>query len=451
MVPEGDPLSTLLITVILIAVNAFFAMSEIAVISFNDVKLEKLAEEGDKRAKILVKLTGSGQFLSTIQVGVTLASFFSSAVAADTFVEYVVYWLRDLPIRTDILRACSLVVVTVTLSFISLIFGELVPKRIAMNNPEGMSFFAAYPLKITSVVFKPFVKLLSACTNGVLKLIGIDPHDQNKDVTEEEIRMMLDAGEEDGTIEEEDSEMINNIFELDDTEVSDVMTHRTEVIYLTQDSTVDDVIRLSEEYGHSRFPVCENTVDKVIGMIHVKDIIPVIARNDFDGTKFKVTDYMRKVLYLAESMPVKSALEKMRAKKVQLSVVVDEFGGTAGIVTMEDILESIVGDIEDEYDEEEEDINKVSDGFFKLDGQAYLDDVEDELDIEFHDADDDYDTIGGYLVDKLGELPEEGTTPVVRAYGYEFKVTKISEHRIDEIEARKLPESETDNTEKSEK
>ncbi len=204
--PEGDPLSSLLLTVLLIAVNAFFAMSEIAVITFNDIKLRHLAEEGDKRAKILVNLTEEeSKFLSTIQVGVTLAGFFSSAVAADNFTEYVVYWLRDSGIPASTLRSGSLILITLLLSFITLIFGELVPKRIAMNNPEKMSFFAAYPLRIFSFIAAPFVKLLSVTTNLVLRIIGIDPNAQNADVTEEEIRMMLDAGEEEGTIEEDES------------------------------------------------------------------------------------------------------------------------------------------------------------------------------------------------------------------------------------------------------
>ncbi len=231
--PEGDPLGNLLLTFILICVNAFFAMSEIAVITFNDVKLRKLADDGDRRAKILCDLTSEeSRFLSTIQVGVTLAGFFSSAVAADNFTEYVVYWLRDLPLPESTIRGVSLTLITLLLSFITLVFGELVPKRIAMNNPEKMSFFAAWPLKITSILTAPFVSLLSVSTNGVLRLLGIDPEVQNTEVTSEEIRMMLDAGEEEGTIEENESEMIHNIFDLDETQVSELMTHRTELVFL---------------------------------------------------------------------------------------------------------------------------------------------------------------------------------------------------------------------------
>ena len=437
--PEGDPLSTLLLTLILILVNAFFAMSEIAVITFNDVKLRRLAEEGDKRAKILCNLTEEeSRFLSTIQVGVTLAGFFSSAVAADNLTEYIVYWMRNVNLPTSVVRSLSLFIITLLLSFVTLIFGELVPKRIAMNNPERMSFFAAYPLRFVSVAFAPIVKLLTVSTNAVLRLLRIDPDAQNPDVTEEGIRLMLDAGEEEGTIDEDESEMIHNIFDLGDTEVSEIMTHRTELITLDVDDTLEHCVELAQEEGHSRFPFCEKSVDKIIGMLHVKDLLQVATANS--KKKFKIKDYLRDVLYVPESMAAKDAFEEMRKQKIQLAVVVDEYGGTAGIVTMEDILESIVGDIEDEYDDEEEEIVQQSEGIYTLDGTAFLDDVEDELDITFPGDGEDFDTIGGYLTSILGRLPEEDEQPEIDLAGYHFKITSVADHRIEEIVATKLPD-----------
>ncbi len=431
--PEGDPLSSILLTIALIAVNAFFAMSEIAVITFNDIKLKRLAEDGDKKAKILVELTSEeSRFLSTIQVGVTLAGFFSSAIAADNLTEYVVYWLRDSGIPAATLRSISLIIITLLLSFITLIFGELVPKRIAMNDPEKMSFFSAYPLKLFSIFAFPFVKLLSVSTNLVLRIIGIDPNSQNTDVTEEEIRMMLDAGEEEGTIEEDESEMIHNIFDLDDTDVSEVMTHRTELITLDVDDSLETIIRIAQEEGHSRFPIVDKSADKILGMLLIKDLLPLIGTDPLD---FSVRDYMRDVLYVPESMPIKNAFDTMRRNKIQLSVVVDEYGGTAGIVTMEDILESIVGDIEDEYDDEYEEINQISESEFDLEGTALINDVEDELGITIPDADDSYDTIGGYITDKLGRLPDESENPEITVGGFILKVTSVKEHRIEKIKA----------------
>ena len=440
--PEGDPLGSLILTVLLIGVNAFFAMSEIAVISFNDVKLKRLAEEGDKKAKILCDLTDEeSRFLSTIQVGVTLAGFFSSAIAADNLTEYVVYWMRNSCLPTATLRALSIVIITLLLSFVTLIFGELVPKRIAMNNPERMSFLAAYPLKFVSTVAYPIVKLLSVSTNAVLRLIGIDPEAQNPDVTEEGIRMMLDAGEEEGTIQEDESEMIHNIFDLGDTEVTDIMTHRTELITVDVDDDISKIISLALEEGHSRFPVCDKSVDKIIGMVHVKDLL-VITQDK--KKSYKLKDFIREVLYIPESMMVKNAFEKMRLEKIQLAVVIDEYGGTAGIVTMEDILESIVGDIEDEYDEEEEDINLKSEGVYTLDGTADLEDVAEELDIILPEDSEDYDTIGGYLTSILGRIPEEEEMVELDAMGYHFKILSITDHHLNEIEATKLPDKETE-------
>ena len=434
--PEGDPIGSLLLTFFLIFINAFFAMSEIAIIAFNDVKLRHLAEQGDKRAKILCELTAEeSRFLSTIQVGITLAGMFSSAVAAETFTEYVVYWLRDVPISESTLSGIALVVITVLLSFVTLVFGELVPKRIAMNNPERMSFLAAYPLKVVSVVAAPFVKLLSVTTNGMLRLAGIDPNAQNSDVTAEEIRMMVDAGEEEGTIEEDESEMIHNIFDLDDTEVSDLMTHRTEMVALDLNDPLPRAIDLAQQAGHSRFPVCDGSVDKVVGMLHIKDLLHLVVE---DAENFRLADYLREVLYVPESMPVKNAFETFRKGKKQFAVVVDEYGGTAGVLTMEDILEAIVGDIEDEYDTEERDIFFISDGLYHLDGTADLEDVQEELEIRFTDTDDDYDTIGGYLTARLGRLPGENETPSIDAGGYRFRIMQVREHRIHRVEARRL-------------
>ena len=301
-----------------------------------------------------------------------------------------------------------------------------------MNDPEKMSFFSAYPLKLFSIFAFPFVKLLSVSTNLVLRIIGIDPNSQNTDVTEEEIRMMLDAGEEEGTIEEDESEMIHNIFDLDDTDVSEVMTHRTELITLDVDDSLETIIRIAQEEGHSRFPIVDKSADKILGMLLIKDLLPLIGTDPLD---FSVRDYMRDVLYVPESMPIKNAFDAMRRNKIQLSVVVDEYGGTAGIVTMEDILESIVGDIEDEYDDEYEEINQISESEFDLEGTALINDVEDELGITIPDADDSYDTIGGYITDKLGRLPDESENPEITVGGFILKVTSVKEHRIEKIKA----------------
>ena len=435
--PEGNPLGYVILLIALIGCNAFFAMSEIAVITFNDAKLKLLAENGDKRAIILKRLTSdSSKFLATIQVGVTLAGLLSSAVAADTFSEYVVALFARTQIAPSVVKMISLILITVLLAFVNLVFGELVPKRIAMNNPEKVSFSVARILLVVSVIAKPFVALLSATTNGVLRLIGIDPNKQNNEVTEEEIRMMIDVGEERGTIEEDEKEMLHNIFEFDDTTAGDIMTHRTEIEGLDINASLDEAIALSVKTGHSRIPVCDGSLDDIVGILNIKDLL------NFVGTRpneFKISDYLRKVMYVPESSRCKDIFEDLRRRHLQLAVVVDEYGGTAGIVTMEDILESIVGNIQDEYDHELEDITSLENGEYLIDGMAFLDDISDALDIVFDDAGD-YDTIAGYITDKLGRLPDENEKPSIEKDGYVLAVDEVKEHRVSRVRATKLPD-----------
>ena len=435
--PEGNPLGYVILLIALIGCNAFFAMSEIAVITFNDAKLKLLAENGDKRAIILKRLTSdSSKFLATIQVGVTLAGLLSSAVAADTFSEYVVALFARTQIAPSVVKMISLILITVLLAFVNLVFGELVPKRIAMNNPEKVSFSVARILLVVSVIAKPFVALLSATTNGVLRLIGIDPNKQNNEVTEEEIRMMIDVGEERGTIEEDEKEMLHNIFEFDDTTAGDIMTHRTEIEGLDINASLDEAIALSVKTGHSRIPVCDGSLDDIVGILNIKDLL------NFVGTRpneFKISDYLRKVMYVPESSRCKDIFEDLRRRHLQLAVVVDEYGGTAGIVTMEDILESIVGNIQDEYDHELEDITSLENGEYLIDGMAFLDDISDALDIVFDDAGD-YDTIAGYITDKLGRLPDENEKPSIEKDGYILAVDEVKAHRVSRVRATKLPD-----------
>lgn len=440
--PEGNPLGYVILLLALIGCNAFFAMSEIAVISFNDAKLKLLAEEGDKRAIILRKLTGdSSKFLATIQVGVTLSGLLSSAVAADTFTEYIVYFMRDSAVSPSVVKAVSLVLITLILAFINLVFGELVPKRIAMNNPEKVSFSVARILLVTNVIAKPFVALLSATTNGVLRLLGIDPNKQNDEVSEEEIRMMIDVGEESGTIEEDEKEMLHNIFEFDDTEAGEIMTHRTEIEGLDTDATLEEAINLSVKTGHSRIPVFDGGLDNIVGILNIKDLLKY-AGTKADG--FRITDYLRKVMYIPESARCKVVFEEMRRKHLQLAVVVDEYGGTAGIVTMEDILESIVGNIQDEYDHENEEITQLESGEYILDGMAFLEDISEELEVSFADAGD-YDTIAGYITDKLGRLPDPDEKATIEKDGWLFTAEDVRDHRIASVKAKKKEAEQEDN------
>lgn len=441
--PQGNPLGSVLLIAVLIALNALFAMSEIAVISFNDTKLRRLAEEGDKRAKTLYKLTREpSKFLATIQVGVTLSGLLSSAFAADSFAEYIVYWLRDTAIPAGVVRSVSILLITLVLSFLTLVFGELVPKRIAMNNPEKISFAVAGVLRVVSVAARPFVSLLSASTNGILRLLGISPDQEESEVTEEEIRMMIDVGEEDGTIEQSEKEMLHNIFEFDDRTADEVMTHRTEIVALDVGASLEEVIRAAVENGHSRLPVCEGGADNIVGLLNIKDLLPLVVA---PPKAFQVRRYMREVMYVPESSRCKDIFEEFRRKKVQLAVVVDEYGGTAGIITMEDILETIVGNIQDEYDQEPEEIQRLDDGRYRLAGSAPLDAVGERLGVRFREEE--YDTIAGLIIDRLGRLPEPGEQQAVECGEYRFTPERICEHRIMSVLAEKQPRKEKDHVE----
>jgi len=438
--PEGNLGLSLLLLVVLILVNAFFAMSEIAVISLNDNKLRKDAAAGDKRANILVRLTSDpSRFLATIQVGVTLSGLLSSAVAADTFADYIVFAFSSTPIPPEVVRIVSLFVITIILSCFTLIFGELVPKRIAMNNCEKISYSVARFLKVIYAFERPFVAFLSAATNGVVKLFGVKEEGEDGESTEEEIRMMVDAGSEKGFIPQSEKDMILNIFEFDDKTADELMTHRTDMIALELGTPLEEVIALSEAEGFSRIPVYEGSLDHIVGILYVKDLLRFVSgtsAKDFDLSKL-----MRKPLYVPETNHCKELLEQLKAKKTQMAIVVDEYGGTSGLITMEDLLESIVGSIQDEYDNEEEEISRQSDTVFSMDGTASLEEVERLLKITFPE-DADCDTLGGYIIYILGTIPQPDQNASITVGNVEFTVTESDERRINKIRAVILPPNE---------
>lgn len=430
----GSVFTNVALLVVLIMCNAFFAMSEIALISLNDNKVKKMAQEGDKRAKILARLTAEpSRFLATIQVGVTLSGFLASAVAADTFAEYVVHAFAGIAIPATTVRTISIFVITLLLSYVTLVFGELVPKRVAMQNAERVSFSIARIIAFVSWIGKPFVGLLSASTNGVLRLMGIDPHQKPEEVTEEEIRMMIDVGGESGTIEQSEKDMINNIFEFDDRTAEEMMTHRTEISAVEIGTSLEEITALALESGYSRIPVYEDDLDSIIGILYVKDLLALVT-GQVQG-EFDLRQYMREPLYVLESTSCKTLLSEFKLKKIQMAIVVDEYGGTSGLVSMEDLLESIVGNIQDEYDDEEEDISDLGDGSYLIDGLAPLEEVLKLFGLDLDDADE-YDTIGGYIINELGYIPADNAFPAVELEGIRFTVQEMDERRIAKLLAQ---------------
>lgn len=441
---DADPASIVLkiiILFLLIMVNAFFAMSEIAIISLNDNKIEKMAEEGDKKAKQILKLTkDSSGFLSTIQIGVTLAGFLTSATASQSFAVMLTEKIGQTGvvnyIPLGVISVVSTVLITIIMSYFSLVLGELAPKKIAMHSPEKVSFTVVPVLLFVNKVTMPFVKFLSASTNGIIRLFGIDPNEDEEVVTEEEIRMMVDVGQEKGVIEDVQKEMINNIFEFDDMDVADIMTHRTDMDCVDVEEPLSEIAKISIECGHSRIPVFEEDQDNIVGIIYVKDLLKYIGTN-LPKTK-TIKDFMREAYYIPETKQCSELLTELLEKHIQMAVVVDEYGGTAGIVTLEDVIEAIVGNIQDEYDNEDEEISQINETTFTIDGITDIEEVEDQLGIKIPDGD--YDTLGGFVISLLGYLPtEDGEKDIAEYENIKFTVLNVEERRIGKVKVEIIP------------
>ena len=447
-----DPLSIVLkvlLLFLLIIVNAFFAMSEIAIISLNDTKMQRLAEEGNKKAKQIVKLTeNSSRFLSTIQIGVTLAGFLTSASASQNFAAMLTNALMKTPVAQigyGVINGISVVLITIVTSYFSLVLGELAPKRIGMQIPEKVAFKVVGILNFVASATKPFVKVLSLSTNAVVRLFGFDPNADEEEVTEEEIRMMVDVGGEKGVIEDTQKEMIDNIFEFDDLDAGDIMTHRTEMTAIEVSRSLEEVAELAVENGYSRIPVYEDDPDSIVGVLYAKDLLKYVGHNI--PADLTISDVMRKALYVPETQSCGDLFNAMNESRTQFAVVVDEYGGTAGIVTLEDVLESIVGNIQDEYDNEEEEITQINETTFTIDGTTDLDEVNELVGVELPEGD--YDTLGGFVISLLGYLPAEiGEEAIVAEYeNLRFTVLSIDERRIDDIKVEILPLPEADEDE----
>jgi len=412
----------------LILVNAFFAMSEIAVISLNENKVERLAAEGSRKARrIRALMKNSGRFLSMIQIGVTLAGFLASAATAQSFggpLERALEKVLPGSVR-GLAAPVVTVLLTLAIAYVSLVLGELVPKRLALKYPERIALGAAGLLRLCAGAFRPLVWFVSASANGVLRLLGIDPNAAETPVTEEEIRLLVDAGGEKGVIEEAQQEMIHNIFELDDLDAGDIMTHRTDIIGVEAGEPLENAVKAAMEEGCSRLPVYEDDLDNIIGMIYIKDLLAYVGREMPGKTP---RDVMREAYFVPESKRCGELLKEMTARHVQIAAVVDEYGGTAGLVTLEDVLEAIVGSIQDEYDDEEEDISKIDESTFLLEGATAVEEVEELTGVTLPEGD--YDTVAGFVIRELGYLPQAGERPEVEYRGLKFTVEEVEDRRV---------------------
>ena len=429
----------LLVQIILILINAFFAATEIAVISLNANKLRKLEEEGDKLApKLLHMVEDSSGFLSTIQIAITLSGFLGAAFAGDAFAEYLTAWLLSLGvgIPASVLDTISLVVVTIILSYFTLVFGELVPKRIAMQKSMEMARLSCRVVSAIATIAKPVVKLLSLSTNGVLRLLRMRTDVEEEQVTEDEIRMMIDLGNESGSINEDEKELLHNVFDFSDQTVSDVMTHAADVESISVDATREEVLDTIRSTGLSRFPVYGEDESDILGVLNTRDFLVDWVS---DGTT-SVRDLMRPAYLVPESLSADDLLRDMQIKKIHLAVVLDEYGELAGVITVEDLLEEIVGNIYDEFDPAEpQELEQLGENLWRVSGSLSVEDLAEELDMELPE-DEDYDTVGGMLLSCLRTIPEDGSRPLVQVHGLELQAEKVEDHRIRSVLVRKLPD-----------
>ena len=439
----GNLVFKILLLLILILVNAYFAMAEIAVISLNDAKIEKMAEDGHKKAKLVLKLTQNPtRFLSTIQIGITLAGFLTSASAATSFAEMLTNAVTSrFNVPASIISPISVVLITLIMSYFSLVLGELVPKRIGMQIPEKIAFAVAKPLLVISKITAPFVKFLSLSTNGVVRLLGFDPNADEESVTEEEIRMMVDVGGEKGVIEDDQKEMINNIFEFDDMDAGDVMTHRTDVIAAdVNDTTLEEFMELAIENGRSRIPLYDEDIDNIVGIVYIKDLLKYVGKEV--KVKGTLKNIMREPYFVPETKACGELFKEMRLQRIQMAVVVDEYGGTAGIVTLEDIVEAVMGDIQDEYDEEEEEISKIDENTFTVEGTIDIEEIDELIGKELPEGD--YETLAGFIMDELQCIPKNGEMNEVVFENVKFTVLEVEDRRIEKIKVEITPVPDAD-------
>lgn len=423
----------IIILILLILLNAYFASSEIAFISLNDAKVAREAKKGNKKAKQIKKmLDNPSDFLATIQIGITLAGFLSSAFASETFASKLSPILHNIfpSISITIWQGISIIFITIILSYFTLVFGELVPKRLAMKYYEKIAYKTIGIIQIINKITLPFVKLLTKSTNLISKIFGVSENDEEI-VTEEEIKILIDEGEEKGSIKEEEKELINNVFEFNDITVSEIMTHRTDIYAIQVNSNIKDLIEELDEYKYSRIPVYEDNIDDVKGILYLKDVLKYMKTEE----NLPLKEIIKPAYFVAQSKPINEVFKELQKNNNQMAIVLDEYGGTSGLITMEDILEKLVGDIFDEYDEIEKEYEKIDDNTYIIDGSMTIHDLEKLLSIEIPEGD--YETLSGYLQDEMGRIPEDEEKPIIETKEVTYKIEEYEDKRILKVKACK--------------
>lgn len=448
--PSGpDPsslTSQLLLLVFLILINAFFAMSEMALVSVNKNRIKILAQDGNKKADLLLRLLeDQNKFLSTIQVAITLAGFLSSASASVSMADDLGGFMSKYGVPYA--EPIAVVIITLILSYFTLVLGELYPKRIALQHSEKIALLVVKPINVVSKFTKPFVWLLSKSVNVLLIVTRQKVVVEDDEFSEDEIISMLEAGQESGALKEEGKKMINAIFDFDDKLAYEIMTPRTDVFTIDVNDPPSEYLDELMELRYSRIPVYDDDLDNIIGILHIKDYLKVARTNEHNYEEVDIRSLLRKPYFVPETKNIDSLLYDLQRTKTSIAILIDEYGGFSGIVTTEDIIEEIVGDIEDEYDEEEAEIEKIDDNTYIVSGFVYLDDLEEEIGVELESENSE--TIGGFLIDILGEIPDEDEAEqrIIEHENYVFKILSVKERRIEKVEVFILPEIEDEETE----
>ena len=429
----------ILLQVVLILINAFFAATELAVVSLNSTKLRKLEEDGNKTASRLLKMVEEpSAFLSTIQVAITLAGYLGSAFAAENFSgnlsNWLYYTLGFQALSLKALNTVSIIIITIILSYFTLVFGELVPKRIAMQKPYEVAKLACGVIRGMAFVLRPVIWLLSVSVNAVLRLLRLKVEAEEESVTEDEIRMMVDLGGQRGTIDEDEQEWIQNVFDFGDISVREAMTPRNDVDALPDDADDQEILEMVRECGRSRIPVYQENIDTIVGILNARDFL--LDRNSGKNTPLK--ELLRPAYFAPETIKADNLFKEMQKEKVHIAIVVDEYGGTEGIITMEDLLEEIVGNIYDEFDQPEQpEIVPLEENQWRVSGATPLSSLVDDLDLPLPESDD-YDTLGGMIVTRLSSIPKDGEELDLEVNGVALHVERIRDHRIESVVVRLL-------------
>ncbi len=430
-------LELLLFQAFLIFLNAVFACAEIAVISINDNKLKRMAENGDKRAVRLASLTAQpAKFLATIQVGITLAGFLGSAFAADNFSDRIVDWLIAKgvtlsPITLDILAVIG---ITLILSYITLIWGELVPKRIAMQHAEKIGLFMSSSIYIIAKIFSPIVWFLTVSTNISLRLLGINPEEKNENVTEEEIRIMIDVGTENGTIDDKEKELIHNVFEFDDKLVYEVMKHRTDVQFLDVEDDTGNWEKIMIETRYSVYPVYKDNTDNILGILNIKDYFKYKPQ----GKSALINKAIKPTLFVPETQHIDDLFHNMQKSRIHFAMVVDEYGGISGIVTMNDLLEEIVGELEDDITAPPSipNIKQINKNSWLIQGYTPIEEVEKTFELDLSEID--CETFAGFIFSLMDEIPLEKKNIKLNYQNIRIKLVKTNGHKIEQAILQKI-------------